>query len=176
MCWGQIIGGAAQAGQSGLQGEQGAATATSNAELLDLKAADALKRGGIAEDIQRNKGAQLMGFQRAAMGASGIQVDSGSGGKVLEQTAAMTELDALNTRTNAMREAWGYSTEAQSQRDAAENAMGMMDFLAPGGRKFQDKFLKGQIKDLTLGSLGIPSNAALKSYKSYDNKRTAWGK
>lgn len=132
MCWGQIIGGAAQAGQSVLQGEQRAATATSNAELLDLKAADALKRGGIAEDIQRNKGAQLMGFQRAAMGASGIQVDSGSGGKVLEQTAAMTELDALNTRTNAMREAWGYSTEAQSQRDVATQAGTLKRLLMPG--------------------------------------------
>ena len=52
--------------------------------------------------------------------------------------------------------------------------MGMMDFLMPGGRKFTGKFMKGQLQDLTLGSLGIPSTGALNSLKSFDNKRTSW--
>lgn len=166
MCWSQIIGGAAQAGQSGLQGEQGAATMNANADILDLKAADALKRGGIAEDIQRNKTAQTMGFQRAVMGSSGVQVDSGSFGKVLEQTAATGELDAQTIRSNSLRESWGYKTEADNQRAAAENAMGMMDLIAPGGREFQ--------KDKNINFL-LTGNPWARGFKrGYDSNRTPW--
>lgn len=172
MCWAQIIGAGVGAGQSGLQGEQGAAVMNSNADMLDLKAEDAMTRGGVQEDIQRDKTAQMLGFQRAAMGASGIQVDSGSGGKVLEQTAGMGELDALNIRTNALREAWGFKSEADSQRAQADNAMGMMDFLAPGGRDFQKKL---QINTLFTAGTGLELLGNMKAKKeSFDSKRTPW--
>lgn len=164
MCWAQIVGTAAQAGSSALQGGQNADTLNANADVLDLKAEDALKRGGISEDIQRNKTAQMMGFQRAAMGASGVQVDSGSFGKVLEQTATMGEFDAQTTRSNAMREAWNYSTEANNERQQAMQAGQMSRLLMPGGIK--GAFFPTKETIVGLGSGGLLNPKGFRDYIS----------
>ena len=157
-----IVGLGTQAGSNVLQGNQNADTLNANADTLDLKAADALKRGGIAEDIQRNKTSQTMGFQRAAMGASGVQVDSGSFGKVLEQTATMGELDAQTIRSNSLREAWNYSAEAENTRAQAMQAGAMGRLLLPGG-------LKGALLPTKETIVGVGSGGLLnpKGFSNY---------
>ena len=160
----QFAGIAAQAGSSALQGSQNADTLNANADVLDLKADDALTRGGISEDIQRNKTAQTMGFQRAAMGASGVQVDSGSFGKVQEQTAAMGEFDAQTIRSNSMREAWNYSTEAANARQQAMQAGQLGRLLMPGGIK--GAFFPTKETIVGVGSGGILNPKGFQNYIS----------
>jgi hypothetical protein len=165
MCWQQLIGVGAQAGGSALQGEQNASTLNSNADILDLKATDAIQRGGVAEDQQRVKTRLMIGTHRATIGASGVDVNSGSAANLQVQTEGVGEQDAQQIRANAMREAWGYSTEAANLRAQAENQMGMTDLLMPGGRDFQ----KGLVKSYsTKGFLG-PND-----WKSADKNRLPW--
>lgn len=97
--------------QSRFQGK----IADRNVKIEDLKTTDAARRGDIAAQEQANKTRQLMGAQRAAIGASGAELDSGSGGKILEQTALYGALDEQRARVNASREAWGYQQEAVGQ-------------------------------------------------------------
>ena len=165
MCWAQIAGMGASAGGSAVQGQQNAETMTANAELLDMKAEDSLKRGGVAEDIQRNKVNQVVGTQRAGMGASGVVVDSGSGGKVLQQTAAMGEMDAQTIRSNAMRESWGYKTEADNLRQQALAAGMMQRLLMPGMEDGKFEFIPSQrTMKASLLVNGYKSNNSTESY------------
>jgi hypothetical protein len=90
------------------------AVADRDAAQANLKAQDAVARGQLAEDVQRNRVRAIEGSQRAAIGGSGVQADSGTTGSVLSQTAQLGEQDARTIRTNAMREAWGYKSQASN--------------------------------------------------------------
>lgn len=98
------------------QGQTAKKVAEYNATVADYQAKDAIARGGIAEDQQRQKTRQIMGAQRAQMGASGAAADSGSFADILTNSAQFGEMDALTIRNNAMRSAWGSSTQAQNDR------------------------------------------------------------
>ena len=84
-----------------------------NAKVDEIKATQALEAGVAAEDAHRAKVRQMIGQQRAGMGASGVEVDSGTFGDILADSAAQGEMDAVAIRTNAMREAWGYRESAK---------------------------------------------------------------
>ena len=75
-----------------------------NAKLSDRAAKDALERGKLEEQKQRQKTAGLMGQQQAAMAANGVDVTFGSPLDLLVDTATMGELDALTIRSNSYRE------------------------------------------------------------------------
>lgn len=121
-----VIGGASSAFQSAgaarRQGAYSAAIDTQNAGLADAQARDAVARGTIAEDRQRQQTAGLAGSQRATAAANGIDVGSGSAADITSDTARMGELDALTIRNNAAREAYGYQVSAANDRAAAINA------------------------------------------------------
>ncbi len=85
-----------------------------NARIARQQAADATLRGKAAEGTHRRRVSQLIGRQRAAIGASGAAVDQGSAFDIIEDTVALGELDALQIRNNAAREALGYETQATS--------------------------------------------------------------
>lgn len=87
-----------------------------NAKVEESRASQALDAGVAAEDAHRAKVRQLIGQQRAGMGASGFEVDTGTFGDVLAESVAQGELDSLTIRTNAMREAWGYKESAKQSR------------------------------------------------------------
>jgi len=91
-----------------------------NAKVREYQAQDTIDRGAVEEQKQREKVRQFMGSQRAAMGASGVEVASGSFGDVLQQSAAMGERDALTIRNNAMRAAWGYRTQSAAEQFEGE--------------------------------------------------------
>lgn len=93
-----------------------------NATLAEWQANDTLERSAIAQDQQRAKTRQIIGAQRAAEGASGAQVDSGSFGLLTEQTAEMGERDVQTIRSNALKEAWGYGVQAQDSRAQGDMA------------------------------------------------------
>jgi hypothetical protein len=87
-----------------------------NAKITEVSAADAARRGAVAEDRHRMQVRQFMGRQRAAMGGSGISMDTGTSLDIQTDTARMGELDALTIRNNAAREAWGYRVKAHNYR------------------------------------------------------------
>lgn len=82
-----------------------------NRKIAEIKANDALKRGAKAKRDVEAQTRQLIGAQRAAMAAQGIEVESGSALDIQEDTAQLGRLDALTIKMNAYREAWGYKFE-----------------------------------------------------------------
>lgn len=101
-----------------------------NAARSQQMASDAIQRGNIAEEQARARGWAFAGTQKAAMGASGVEVASGSFLNVLSDTYATAEYEALSEKTNAAREAWGYKrqaenfmTEAAMKKYQARNAL-----------------------------------------------------
>lgn len=98
------------------QGQYQKAMYDQNAKLADLSADDALRRGDKEVISLKKQGKQIIGAQRAALAAQGIEVDSGSALDVQVDTAYQVELDAMKIKNNAWREAWGYKTEALNAR------------------------------------------------------------
>ena len=93
-----------------------------NAAFADVQAADALSRGNVEESQARGDTRRLMGSQRAALAAQGIDIGDGSAGDILDESNALGELDALTIRNNARREAWGYQVQAWDLRTQGRNA------------------------------------------------------
>jgi len=106
--------------------------AEQNAVVSEKLAEDATARGELAEYEARIKGRRLLGKQRVASAASGVLVDSGSTLDVLQDTAALNEMDALTVRHNAALEAYGYETEAEQFKSEARLAR--MSKRSPGRR------------------------------------------
>lgn len=104
------------------QGNYESAIYGQNATLADQQATDAIARGHEAELRSRGGTRQLVGSQRAALGAQGIALDSGSAQDVVQNDEALGELDALTIRNNARREAYGYSTQAAQYRQQGQMA------------------------------------------------------
>lgn len=114
--------------------------ANHNAQQADLAAKDAVARGEVAVENQRNRVRGIMGSQRAAIGASGVQNDTGTTGDVLTQTATLGELDAQTIRANAYREAWGYKVQGanfklQGQLDQMEGQNAQVGSLITGASR-----------------------------------------
>ena len=103
-----------------------------NAQVSEYQAEDAAKRGGFAAEQQANKVNQIEGAQRAAIGASGIQSDTGTVGEVLGQTAKYGALDEAQIRSNALREAWGYRQQGENYRMQGELDRASGDNMAAG--------------------------------------------
>jgi hypothetical protein len=107
------------------QYDQGKATrkaAEFDALAKEEQARDAINRGNIEQEKQRQKTKQVVGAQRAAMGNSGVVAGSGSFGDVLTDTAVTGERDAQTIRTNALRSAWGLESEADITRFKGKQA------------------------------------------------------
>jgi len=124
-----------------------AQVAEENAKIAQSNAALERQQGIEESRLQRIKTAQAVGSQQTAMAANGIDVTQGTAVDVIEDTAAMGELDALQTRYNYERKAIQYEQQAnnftnQSNLDiiAGQNAYsaGKMNALA-GGIKTVEK-------------------------------------
>lgn len=83
-----------------------------NADLAEARADDAIERGKKEESAFRKKVQQAIGSQRAALAAAGVELDEGSALDIQSETAALGEIDALNIRNNASREAFGFKSQA----------------------------------------------------------------
>lgn len=90
-----------------------------NAQIADMHATDALRRGKNEEFAHRQKVQQLKSSQRASFASRGVALDEGSPLAVLVSTDYMGEVDAATIRENASREAWGYRVGASNYRAAA---------------------------------------------------------
>lgn len=91
-----------------------------NATLADQQAEDALVRGQNAQYKQAAQTRGLIGSQRAAAAASGVDVGSGSALELQLDSAGMGEIDRTEIKNNAMLEAWGYQAQAVDYRNRAK--------------------------------------------------------
>ena len=94
-----------------------------NSKFAELQAQDSVRRGDVAAGNHMSQVRGMIGSQRAAMAAQGIEVDSGSAAEVQADTAAMGAIDAAQIRNNALREAMGYKVEALNASHRGEMAM-----------------------------------------------------
>lgn len=105
------------------QGQAAAASANYNAKVADMnaqiserRARDALERGKVEEQKKRTQAQQVLGQQRAAMAANGVDIGFGSPLDTLVDTATLGEVDALTIRSNSAREAYDYKVQAANGR------------------------------------------------------------
>ena len=80
------------------QGQYEARILEFNAGLAESQASDALARGREVESLARTDTKRLIGSQRTALAAQGIEVGSGSAVDVQADAAALGEQDALTIR------------------------------------------------------------------------------
>jgi hypothetical protein len=129
--------------------------------MADADSEDALKRGETEANTQASKGAQVVGAQRAALAAQGINVDSGTAATLQDQTVEQARKDSETIRSNAWREAWGFRVQANNARGAGEFAqMGAnnaaQNTLVTGGIQALQAGVKGytEYQSKTPGSSG----------------------
>lgn len=114
-------------GAGALQGAQGAEfeaeanrqaslfraqVARNNKDIALARADDALRRGRIDANIQRDVNEQLISRSRAGAAARGVEVSTGSAGQIEDSLAAVGARDLFTIRDNAAREALGLRQQA----------------------------------------------------------------
>lgn len=98
------------------QGKYQEKVAENNAKSAEYAAKDAQARGMVEEDKARDRARAILGKQRTALAANGIDFSGGTGGNLLADTAGMAEFDALTVRNNSMKQAYGFKTQADNFR------------------------------------------------------------
>lgn len=121
--------------------------------LAQQQADDALRRGQIAEQRQRDLTGQRIGTQQAALAAQGTDLE-GSPTDILGDTKRAGEFDALTIRNNAAREAWGYQVQgagfgadASLRESFRPSYLGAGASLLMGASSLADKWRKYQQVD-----------------------------
>lgn len=96
-----------------------AAIADTNARIAELGAQQELFRGQAEVGALTLRAGQLKSSQRAAMAANGIDLGTGSAAELQVSTDIMKEIDKTTLETNAVRNAWGYRTQAANFQNEA---------------------------------------------------------
>lgn len=122
--------GQARSQRSGLRYE--ADMADLNAVTSERQAAAALERGQFQVNQVRRSAAQIKGTARQTYGRSNIEMNSGTPAEVLTGVDVMSEVDAQQAEINAIREAWGYRTQAENERSAARSGRATASAISPG--------------------------------------------
>lgn len=122
--------GAIKAGEAQKEAaDYNANVAKTNAAIANQNAVHATQAGEEQAAMREQRTRATIGAIKANQAAGNIDVNSGSAVDVRSSAAALGELDAINIRANAARQAYGYQTQgasftAQGQQDitAGENA------------------------------------------------------
>ena len=104
------------------QGEYANDVAKFNARQQENDATRVRNKGLEAEQASREKTAQLTSLQRAQLGASGVDVESGSAFSLQQDTETQGEVDALRIRGNFLDKAQVLDDTAVLTRDQGRNA------------------------------------------------------
>lgn len=121
------------------QGDYANSVAKYNARVTQNEAEQVRARGVEAENIQREKTAQLLARQRAQLGAANIDLSSGSALALQEDTAMMGEVDALRIKSGAEMQALSMGSQASltlstgRAKEAAGNVALGGSLLSAGG-------------------------------------------
>ena len=112
-----------------------------NAQVADLQANDAINRGNADAVTKKKQTKQVIGSQRAALAAQGIEVNSDTSSLIQQDTAGLGAEDVVTIKNNAWREAWGYKVQALEYSGQAGFAANSAKFnatqtLLTGGLQF----------------------------------------
>jgi hypothetical protein len=132
-----------------------------NAHIADLQAQDALDRGAVDESRLRTGIRRMVGTQRTGFAASNVVVDHGSAQDVQADTAYLGELDVMQARTNASREAWGYQMQAVDLRRRAEITRQEGANAAEAGRQAQKSARWGAVAGAAMTGASLVAQSPL---------------
>ena len=108
--------------------------ADTNAQIAELGAQSALAQGAKEEQRSRLQTTALKKSQRVAMAANGVDLGQGSAAEILTSTDLMGDIDANTIKANAVRNAWGYRTQATNyQNQGAMNRASASSISPVGG-------------------------------------------
>lgn len=96
-----------------------AQVAQNNAALDETKSNMASQQGEVDATAQGMKNRAQQGQIRAAIGASGVDPNTGSAAEVQSGAAALGMQDTMTVRSNAAKQAWGYKVEASNAENQA---------------------------------------------------------
>ena len=82
--------------------------------MAELEAADSIARGEKEAAALRTKTRMLVGSQRAAAAAGGVDVNRGDIADIQTETEKLGAIDEATIKSNAYREAFGHKVEAQN--------------------------------------------------------------
>ena len=119
-----------------------------NRDVAKLQAKDAVSRGKRQAHLIRKMGRQMIGSQRVALAAQGVELDSGTALALQEQTNTMASIDAITIKANAYREAWGYKVQAMNYGNQGAQA------IAAGNYRSFDTLMTGAFN---AGNYGMKS-------------------
>jgi hypothetical protein len=130
-----VVGQINQANAAAGQANYMAAVARNNQQIMEQNAKLAEQRGAIAAQQNQQKTAQVIGAQRAALGAQGADVNSGSPLDIQTDTARAGAYDTAAIKSNAAWEAYGYRLQGAGQgqqsglyQTVGANAMSSLPF------------------------------------------------
>lgn len=116
-----------------------------NARIAQKNAATERQTGIEEARLQRMKTLQVIGSQKTAMAANGMDITQGTSLDIIHDTAAMGELDALQIETNYEKKALAYEQQANNFSNQAN-----LDVIS--GR---NAYKSGQINAVTEGLNGV---------------------
>lgn len=116
-----------------------------NARIAQKNAATERQTGIEEARLQRMKTLQVIGSQKTAMAANGMDITQGTSLDIIQDTAAMGELDALQIETNYEKKALAYEQQANNFSNQAN-----LDVIS--GR---NAYKSGQINAVTEGLNGV---------------------
>lgn len=125
MCYPMLIMAAAtvlQGYQAKQQGEYQEGVGRYNARQQENEAIRTRNKGVTEENKQRRATSELLARQRAQLGASGIDIGSGSALQLQQDTITLGEADALTIRTNFLEGAGTMADQAVLTRNQGEAA------------------------------------------------------
>ena len=149
---GGIVGGVSSYQQGKAQQAQYNYQAKVNEENAKIaqENANVQRQQGIEEArLQRIKAASTIGAQKTAMAANGVDVSQGTAVDVISDTAAMGELDALQTQYNYEMKARSYETQAGNFQNQAN-----LDVISG-----KNAYKAGQLNAINAGIKGIGESA-----------------
>lgn len=120
-------------------GEERSRLFDANADIAKRQAQSEAEAGAYNETMVRMRGAALEGQQTAQIGANNLQ-QRGTPAAVVASSRMVNEMDALQTRNNALRRAWGFEVQGLNDRTQASFAQrsgefGAVDSILTGGAK-----------------------------------------
>lgn len=98
-----------------------AQVAANNQKVANYEAENATEAGNVSVENQQLQTARVIGGERAAAGANGIDPNSGSALGLQASSAIVGQQDALTIRANSARTAYGYTVAGLS--DQAQGAL-----------------------------------------------------
>lgn len=104
---------AMQASQAQAQGQFQKGVADYNARVASNEATETQNAANEAENMQRQKTAELLSRQRAQLAASNVDLSSGSALQLQEDTLTLGEADAMRIRKNYASRVKALNTESE---------------------------------------------------------------